>query len=625
MKKLIAIVCSMILLMASVSGNAAGNAKYDALAVGTTDTITGNFFSEAFGANSSDLDVQTLIHGYSLVRWDSGDGAYVFDESVVSGVTAEEDAAGNRRYIIALADDLKYSNGKKITASDYAFSVLLSISPALEEVGGSVLHAGFIQGYDEYVNGTSKTLSGLRILGEDVLSLTISGEYRPFFYETGLLNILPYPAGVIAPGCKVTDDGQGVYLKGKQLTAEMLRKTLTDPKKGYMTHPEICSGPYVLADFDGTTVTLKQNKYYKGNYIGNKPSIQTLTYTSDTNEELQKRFENGELGLITRIVRKDIIDENVLTERDENSRIRIQNYSRGGCSLISFCCEKDTVADPAVRQAIALCVDKQQISDLYTGIYGMPADSCFGLGQWMYLLLNNQLVPEFDTEEEVRAFEDEVQKLPVADIPVWNFDPDQAAALLDQAGWTLGADGIREKTIDGKTVRLELLLGFPEDNQGYEFFRNSVAKETAKVGIAMTVEKIPFDRLVAQYYGMEERKADMYFLANDFSFVYDPSQEYDPDRPASHLNPTAIMDDELYELAIDMRKTEPEDLLGYCGKWIEFQKRLMTVLPVIPVYTNTFFDFSVYELQDYYVSEYVTWGEAIVNAYLGDAIPEEDE
>lgn len=625
MKKLIAIVCSMILLMASVSGNAAGNAKYDALAVGTTDTITGNFFSEAFGANSSDLDVQTLIHGYSLVRWDSGDGAYAFDESVVSGVTAEEDAAGNRRYIIALADDLKYSNGKKITASDYAFSVLLSISPALEEVGGSVLHAGFIQGYDEYVNGTSKTLSGLRILGEDVLSLTISGEYRPFFYETGLLNILPYPAGVIAPGCKVTDDGQGVYLKGKQLTAEMLQKTLTDPKKGYMTHPEICSGPYVLADFDGATVTLKQNKYYKGNYLGNKPSIQTLTYTSDTNEELQKRFENGELGLITRIVRKDIIDENVLTERDENSRIRIQNYSRGGCSLISFCCEKDTVADPAVRQAIALCVDKQQISDMYTGIYGMPADSCFGLGQWMYLLLNNQLVPEFDTEEEVRAFEDEVQKLPVADIPAWSFDPDQAAALLDQAGWTLGADGIREKTVDGKTVRLELLLGFPENNQGYEFFRNSVAKETAKVGIALTVEKIPFDRLVAQYYGMEERKADMYFLANDFSFVYDPSQEYDPDRPASHLNPTAIVDDELYELALDMRKTEPEDLLGYCGKWIEFQKRLMTVLPVIPVYTNAFFDFSVYELQDYYVSEYVTWGEAIVNAYLGDAMPEEDE
>lgn len=149
MKKLIAIVCSMILLMVSVSGNAAGNAKYDALAVGTTDTITGNFFSEAFGANSSDLDVQTLIHGYSLVRWDSGDGAYAFDESVVSGVTAEEDAAGNRRYIIALADDLKYSNGKKITASDYAFSVLLSIMDACPYYASYTIPAGTYESFQK--------------------------------------------------------------------------------------------------------------------------------------------------------------------------------------------------------------------------------------------------------------------------------------------------------------------------------------------------------------------------------------------------------------------------------------------------------------------------------------------
>ena len=36
------------------------------------------------------------------------------------------------------------------------------------------------------------------------------------------------------------------------------------------------------------------------------------------------------------------------------------------------------------------------------------------------------------------------------------YDPDAAAALLDQAGWTLGSDGVREK--DGE--KLDLVLGW---------------------------------------------------------------------------------------------------------------------------------------------------------------------
>ncbi len=40
---------------------------------------------------------------------------------------------------------------------------------------------------------------------------------------------------------------------------------------------------------------------------------------------------------------------------------------------------------------------------------------------------------------------------------VYNFDPEKAAALLDEAGWTLNGDGLREK--DGETLTFEIMYG----------------------------------------------------------------------------------------------------------------------------------------------------------------------
>ena len=41
------------------------------------------------------------------------------------------------------------------------------------------------------------------------------------------------------------------------------------------------------------------------------------------------------------------------------------------------------------------------------------------------------------------------------EVTAYTYDPDRAAALLEQAGWQLGTDGIRSK--DGQALRLEIL------------------------------------------------------------------------------------------------------------------------------------------------------------------------
>ena len=45
-----------------------------------------------------------------------------------------------------------------------------------------------------------------------LLVIILDHEFLPYFFETGLLMTVPYPIDVIAPGCKVYDDGFGIYL-----------------------------------------------------------------------------------------------------------------------------------------------------------------------------------------------------------------------------------------------------------------------------------------------------------------------------------------------------------------------------------------------------------------------------
>ena len=46
---------------------------------------------------------------------------------------------------------------------------------------------------------------------------------------------------------------------------------------------------------------------------------------------------------------------------------------------------------------------------------------------------------------------------------------------------------------------------------------------------------------------------------------------------------------------------------------------------MIPVYTNIYFDFYTSWLQNYYISQNVTWGQAIIGAALEEPLETEDE
>ena len=639
MKKFVTwlIVLMMAVLPLAAAMGEAEEGLYDHLVVGNTTQMRGDFFTGMWGNATSDADVRDLLHGYNLVVWDSAKSMFSFNPAVVTEVMTMTDQAGDKTYALILANDLRYSDGSRINAWDYAFSFLLQISPEIAELGAVPAQTDFLLGYDAYHSGEADTLAGIRVEGTNVLVLTIRGEYLPFFYELALLRCNPYPIRVIAPGVQVKDDGKGVYLanadkniKEPVFTADLLRETLLDPETGYRSHPSIVSGPYTMTSFDGTTAEFAVNPYFKGDENGVKPTIPTLTFTLAENGTMVEKLKNGEFGLLNKVLRKDAIDAGLALLQEDP--LLVENYTRNGLSYIAFACEKPAISSVKVRQAIAWCMDRDLVTSDYAGDYGLRVDGYFGIGQWMYEAVIGASSPleapaedsSPQVKEEFEKLQEAIKELNMDDLTVYTEDLEKAAALLDEDGWKVNEEGIREKEIDGEKVTLELTMLYPEGNEIGEAFQERLVPNLEKVGIKLALEPMEMSRLLEAYYKQDEdRSADMIYLASNFELVFDPSVQFIIDADGTpNWSYTNHSDTKLYSLAVKMRETEPGDILSYLQNWLEFQKEMNEALPILPIYSNVYFDFYTNTLHDYAVGARSTWAQAIVPAYLAEYVEE---
>ena len=83
--------------------------------------------------------------------------------------------------------------------------------------------------------------------------------------------------------------------------------------------------------------------------------------------------------------------------------------------------------DPAVRQAVQVAINRQELVDTVLSDKFLPSTSVLAANTPGYKDLSDKLA----------------------------FDPEEAATILDGAGWTAGADGIREK--DGQKLSFDVV------------------------------------------------------------------------------------------------------------------------------------------------------------------------
>jgi ABC-type transport system substrate-binding protein len=325
-------------------------------------------------------------------------------------------------------------------------------------------------------------------------------------------------------------------------------------------------------------------------------------------------------------------------------------------------------------------MDRDALTQRYCGPYGLVMDGYYGLEQWEYKIVDGRMsypvnfLPSLDalgtkiteSQEEERNrkkklrfmyYENDAEM--EACVAAWDMlrkrwkdddgntllvhytvDIDEANRLLDKAGWVLnkageaykaGTDEVRCKKINDELVPLELKMMYPKGNHMIEFMQeeNMFVDNLAKAGIKLEFVAEPMEELLRYYYREKERTTDMIYLATNFHVIVDPSITYSTDTSVGHKvwNNTYSDDKALFDDAVAMRKTEPGSYYEYVEKWMTFQERYNTVLPTIPIYSNIYFDFYTPLLQNYNITNSVTWSQAILLAYFGlpEAEPAEEE
>ena len=591
------------------------------LIVGSSVAMSGNFFDESWGANTADIDARRLIHSCSPAVWSNAENNFVIDKSVVSRMVATQEANGSKTYTMTLAGGLRFSDGTPISAQDYVFSLLLGISSEVRELGGNIAKKSYLLGTAAYLSGKVKFLTGVRLLGKNQFSMTVEGSFLPDFYELSMLQINPYPISIIAPGCEVVDNGAGVFIRNLDLTVKepifsvgLLRETILDPKTGYMSHPRVSSGPYTLTSFDrqAKEARFARNPHYKGDAEGHKPEIERLVYRYVPQDEAIRQLADGDIDLMSRCTQALILDEG--QDLCKAGEFAAKQYPRNGMGFISFTCEKGPMQFVRVRQALAMCLNRDRFVAEHGKGYEEKVNGYYGPGQWMVPF--SKAMP---VDPTVPSLEN---------LYPYHVDLAAAEALLEVDGWLRngsgqpyqrGMDAVRARRYEGELLKLDLTLLVPAES-GVGEMLTGFQSNAQQIGVRVTIEEMPYEELLKRYYRQAPRTNDMFFLGVNFTMPFDPTSTYSTaGSKQGAVNTTGLRDDKLMKLAIAMRKTEPGNAAEYCKRWMAFQLYWNEVLPMIPLYSNVYFDFHTARLQNYEISENTTWSEAILRARLSDA------
>lgn len=627
-KKILAILLVMVISVSFINTSFADDItnneqkQKEIIRVGNPTKMRGKFFTTMWGGTTSDLDVQRLIHGYALTKYDIDKTIYRYNKNVVRGSSATYDTKGNKIYSIVLYDDLFYSDGTPVTAYDYAFTILFSIDKAIEETGGINKDYSWIVGIDEYSSRETNTLAGVKVINEYMLRITAKAESLPYFYELERLQIYPYPSFVIAPYTSVKDDGDGIYLANPLDPAE-IRKTVLDTETGYLSHPKVVTGAYVLDSYDGETAFFSINKYYKGNEAGVLPVIDNIEYTTAYNKDMIDNLENGEFDLLNKVTEKEAIKQGIKSQRKEDKHITSDSYKRTGLTMLWFPESSRIVQELFVRKAIAYCFDRENFIKDYTGTFGEKVDGLYGIGQWMYLLASQKMnppvsksLPEDEYAKEINEYKD----LNLEGLTKYELDMDKASKLLNKAGWKKNKDNQRERIIDNEeTEILTIVIGIPNTEGLEEYLDQYLIGNLEKVGIKTKVQTLSTEELQMVYNG-EMNGFDILYLGENFTeslniCILKPVNNID--ETYNQDNSLTFVKEEIYQLAENMVKTKPTDYKSFLGKWITMQEAISELLPMVPVYSNIYFDFYNNKIHSYKIEDFATWTEAIIESYIG--------
>lgn len=423
--------------------------------------------------------------GGELVQWTTGGfdslnpysvkgraavGSNIMLETILTGTSDEIGASycllcttmeypQDRSWVIFnLRDDIAFSDGTPLTTEDVAFSYDTFLTKGLQDF--RTVFAQQVEGYE--------VLDAHRI---------------KFIFKQGVpWRDLPESVG-----------GLPVFSKAHYLANNL------DLENSSLT-PYLGSGPYVFDRMDvGRTISYRRNPDYWGqdlpiNIGQNNFDELTWEYFDDPNAGFEAfkagtytlRYENSSKAWATSYDFPRVKDGTIKLEE-------IANQRKANGQAFVFNLRREKFQDPRVRQAIGLMFNFEWTDQtLFYGLYdrinsvwenswlaatGVPTPEEVAILQ---PLVDEGLLPaSILTDEAVMA--------PVsdADRQLDRKNLRKASALLDEAGWVAGADGIR-RNAKGEVLSVQFL----NDNPQFERLIAPYVENLRALGVDATLENI---------------------------------------------------------------------------------------------------------------------------------------
>ncbi len=340
----------------------------------------------------------------------------------------ESDDLGTH-YVFHLRQGVTWHDGQPFTANDVKFTWELIAHP--ENVTAAQLFSFFskITGAGAYHAGEADEISGVVVVDDHTVEVSLDSPWAPFL--------------TIA---------SGQYIVPQHILGEL---AVSDILESEYARAPIGTGPFVFKAWQaGDSIIGEANE----SYFGGRPIADTVVLRVaglDENGEISA-IRSGELNAtdLTLVQRDTLTGDPALALRESPGQ---------GNQYIEFNLVRPYFQDLNVRKALSYALNRQAIAEATWQGRATIYNSVFPYDWWV----TNQDTTLFDNDQA------------------------EAARLLDEAGWVLGDDGIREK--DGEKFTF---TGYSISND----WALVVQQQWKDIGVDLKLELVDFPTLSTQYY-----------------------------------------------------------------------------------------------------------------------------
>jgi len=543
MKKLFSLFAVLLAsaMVLTACGGGAGAANLDGrgdntVVIGTPQPQQG-LFSPLFGRSVYDMWTVNLVFD-GLFTYDL-DGNFV-PAIAADMYTVSEDGL---TYTVTLRDDVFFSNGNKLTADDVVFTYNILGDPSYN--GAATVTGMHLLGFDEMRAGEADHLAGVVAIDDYTVSFTFTSVRSNNYLSLGM-------------GIFNRADFEG-YTLGN-----------TDIFEDRASTP-VGTGTYMLQSWSSETGAVHVPNPYSWRTDWNAEAPEMIIIRPINDQMVQEEFLAGNIDVWTNEIQGHNIDEFM---RNEN--LGHVSYDRGGFGYLAFNTVMGATADVNVRQALMYSFDRNAANDSLFPSEMVPEGIAF-----TPTTLMNPISPMSGV---VRG------DVNVPGLNTFEYNPARAIELLEEAGWTLGADGYRHNAAG---ERLEIRILSMPDHSILETLVPIWDREWTALGIHVQVATLEFNAIVDLITDAEPSDQwNVFFLATSFTsddmfgirgFVHS-SMEVPAGSNFSRINDAEI--DRLIELG--------EQTLD-SAEALEIAKQLVVrineLVPMQPIYVNLMFDF----------------------------------